>query len=146
MIDVPYDPDQYTGLLDWLYQKKEQHPKGKLISSEEYEDICTFTRNDDGGEGKSKTGQMKTAKWRSTVRNQHLVLIGEEGQEKVYRKVDETDRNPEGLLQLLQIHEIPEVLHQAHCNVLGHAGQDKTIAEVSCKAVQLMHCSQLSIV
>ena len=92
-----------------------------------------FARNDDGGDGKHKTGQMKTVAKYVCGRSQPYVLLGKEGQDNVYRKVAETVRKSGGLLQLLQIHEIPEMLHQAPCNMLGHAGQDKTIAEVSCK-------------
>ncbi|KAL3138868.1 hypothetical protein ABBQ32_005696 [Trebouxia sp. C0010 RCD-2024] len=48
----------------------------------------------------------------------------------MYKQVQVTDNQPNQYLRLLQIHEVPKMLHEVHVNVLGHAGQDATIAEV----------------
>ena len=52
-----------------------------------------------------------------------------------------TDKQPNQYVRLLQLHEIPEVLHDTHVNVLGHACQDATIAEVSCKTTWCKQCN-----
>ena len=131
-VDVTYVPDNYRDLLDWLYTKQESQPTSNLISPQLYADIKQFLEGEESArEGqKGSKGQLHSSKWRYKMRQQNYVLEGKEGKREVFKAVDVTDDVPTGRLRLLQIHEIPEVLHEVHVNTLGHAGQDKTVAEV----------------
>jgi len=131
-LNIPYDPVQYRDFLEWLYSKHKSQPSGSLIDAQQYADIVQFLereQTDQKGQ-KGTKGQLQTSKWRHRIRQQNYVLQGVEGEQQVYKAVPKSDDVSTGLLRLLQIHDIPKVLHDIHVSTLGHAGQDKTVDEV----------------
>ena len=130
-VDVTYVPDNYNDLLDWLYRKQDSQPTSNLIPPQLYVDIKQFLEVrkvlKEGQKKLGSTGQLHSSKWRYKMRQQSHVMEGKEGKPEVYKAVDVTDDVPTGRLRLVQTHEPPEVLH---VNTLGHAGLDKTVAEV----------------
>lgn len=132
LINIPFDPLKYSDLLDYLESEKRLHPTCALVTADDFQAIVDFLQADKDGSNKFSKNQFRTASWRSKIRSANYVLEGKEGDQRVYRlnQTTPTDSNPDGRVQLLQLHELPKALHEVHVNLLGHAGEDKCVAKV----------------
>lgn len=117
-----------------MYKYKEEHPNSSMILAEEYTKIFDFLRTDDV-QKKGTTGQIGEPKWRSKIRSHKFFLETNKktGVTQMFKEVEVTDKQPNKHVLVVQMHKIPEILHNIHVNVLGHAGPDATVAEVSFK-------------
>lgn len=109
-----------TSLLSWLWDYKAAHKNCSLVTSEEYDAIVQLLQ-EEVTKGRDSKGQMGSAGWRNKLRMQGYVLEEREGEEKVYKVEEESERNPHGRLRPLKIQDIPEALHELHVNVLMHS-------------------------